>query len=150
MGGLYSEHEDLLQNGMKKFYCTNGFTIAGMTYANGLVEDGGLWQEILLGACGGEYECGRVPAFPLLGHIRIPQLQVEIMYQLWYTMCVPGILITAQVYNSLGSPVGSPVTYISDGQTWDLLDIPAPSPAGAYYIHVGVFGYSSVLGYSVF
>jgi hypothetical protein len=65
--------------------------------------------------------------------------------------CVSGNTITAQVYNVLGVPVGSAVTYLSDGQVWDRLDIPTPSTPGPYYIHVGASVYSSsVLMYSVY
>jgi hypothetical protein len=64
--------------------------------------------------------------------------------------CISGLTITAQVYNTYGSPVGSAVTYTSDGQVWDRLEIPAPSSAGAYFIHASVIGFSSVLGYTVY
>ncbi len=64
--------------------------------------------------------------------------------------CGLGLTITAQVYNAFGSPIGSGVAYTSDGQVWDRMDIPAPSSAGAYFIHVSVPGFSTVLGLSVF
>jgi hypothetical protein len=63
--------------------------------------------------------------------------------------CVSSQPITAQVYNSIGSPVGSPVIFTSDGQTWDRLEIVAPSSAGVYFIVVSTGAYSETLSYSV-
>ncbi|MFI5200915.1 MAG: hypothetical protein ACHQNE_00825 [Candidatus Kapaibacterium sp.] len=64
--------------------------------------------------------------------------------------CRSSSLITAQVYNSLGSPVGAASFYTSDGQMWDRLPINAPGTAGAYHITVTVGSYSSNVGYSIY
>ncbi len=64
--------------------------------------------------------------------------------------CSSGSTITAQVYNIFGSPVGSAVTFTSDAQVWDRLEIPAPYSAGPYFIHINVGAFSSIVGYSVF
>ncbi len=63
--------------------------------------------------------------------------------------CASGSTITAQVYNSMGVPIGPPSTYNSDGQMWDELPINAPGISGSYYITVTVGSYFTTLGYSV-
>jgi hypothetical protein len=63
--------------------------------------------------------------------------------------CTAGSIITEQVYDLLGSPVGSAVTITSDGQTWDRIQVAAPSLPGTYYIRVSVGIYNTPLGYTV-
>jgi hypothetical protein len=63
--------------------------------------------------------------------------------------CHAGQTVTAQVFNALANPVGDPVTIVSDGHSWDRLQIPAPSQAGTYYIHVSAEYLSQTLPYSV-
>jgi hypothetical protein len=57
--------------------------------------------------------------------------------------------LTAQVYNTLANPIGDPVTIVSDGHSWDRLQIPAPSSVGTYYIRVSAGFLSQSLPYSV-
>ncbi len=64
--------------------------------------------------------------------------------------CISGPTITAQVYDGLGNPVGSPSTFVADGQTWDRLPITAPGTAGSYHILVTAGTYSTTLGYAVY
>ncbi|HET6401425.1 MAG TPA: hypothetical protein VFH95_08510 [Candidatus Kapabacteria bacterium] len=64
--------------------------------------------------------------------------------------CGTGVLITAQVYDYLGNPIGAPSIYSSDEQIWDRLPITAPGTPGTYYIQVTVGSYSNTSGYSVY
>jgi hypothetical protein len=63
--------------------------------------------------------------------------------------CHAGQTLTAQVYNSLANPIGDPVTLVSDGHSWDRLQVPAPSSVGTYYIRVSSGFLSQTLPYSV-
>jgi hypothetical protein len=59
-------------------------------------------------------------------------------------------VISAQVYTSLGIPVGSATTYLSDGVEWDKLPIYSPPAPRSYHIAVTVGAYSTTLGYIVY
>lgn len=63
--------------------------------------------------------------------------------------CGTTLPIIAQVYDVVGDPIGSPVTVTSDGQTWDRIPIAIPSTSGAYFVHVNVGGYSTVVSFVV-
>jgi photosystem II stability/assembly factor-like uncharacterized protein len=133
-----------------EFYSAKGVTIAGETYSDGGDEGGGLWEEIWPQSGVAENATSESSSFSVVGPYPNPSAPIGDNVSILVHYCVSGITITAQVYNTFGSPVGSAVTYLSDGQVWDRLEIPAPSSAGAYYIHVGVFGSSSILGYTVY
>ncbi|MDP4200318.1 MAG: hypothetical protein Q8922_10170 [Bacteroidota bacterium] len=89
-------------------------------------------------------------SFAVIGPYSNPSLPGAPDVSILVHYCASGSLISAQVYDMLGNPIGWPSTFTSDGQTWDRIPVTAPPVSGTYYIVVTCAGNSKTLGYTVY
>jgi len=130
------------------FYSAGGVTFAGMQLPGWSDAGGGLWEEVWPQS-GVKVGPGTKDSFQVLGPFSNPSDPGANDVSVLVHYCASGQTITAQVYDQLGNPIGTPTIFTSDAQAWDRMPINAPGTSGTYYIHITVGSYTTTLGYGV-